>query len=64
MFKPVIVVPVYNHEHAIGAVVAGLLQHGVPCMLVDDGSAASCAAVLDGLEREHAGKLELVISRA
>jgi len=55
MFKPCIVVPVYNHQHAIGAVLAGLLRHGVPCMLVDDGSSAACAAVLDALAREHAG---------
>jgi len=60
MFKPVIVVPVYNHEHAIGAVLAGLLRHGVPCMLVDDGSSAACAAVLDALAREHAEQVELV----
>ena len=60
MFKPVIVVPVYNHEHAIAAVLQGLLRHGVPCILVDDGSSPSCAAVLDGLAREHAGSVELV----
>jgi glycosyltransferase involved in cell wall biosynthesis len=45
---------VYNHEHAIGAVVAGLLRHGVPVMLVDDGSNAACAATLDTLVCEHA----------
>ncbi|WP_211923204.1 glycosyltransferase family 2 protein [Duganella radicis] len=60
MFKPVIVVPVYNHEHAIGAVLAGLLRHGVPCMLVDDGSSVSCAAVLDALARAHPAEVELV----
>jgi glycosyltransferase involved in cell wall biosynthesis len=60
MFKPCIVVPVYNHEHAIGAVLAGLLRHGVPCMLVDDGSSAACAAVLDALARQHADKVVLV----
>ncbi|HEX7641726.1 MAG TPA: glycosyltransferase family 2 protein [Burkholderiaceae bacterium] len=47
--KPVIVVPVYNHEHAIGAVVEGLRGFGVPCILVDDGSSAGCARVLDSL---------------
>ncbi len=60
MFKPCIVVPVYNHEHAIGAVLDGLLRHGVPCMLVDDGSSAACAAVLDALARQHADKVVLV----
>lgn len=60
MFKPCIVVPVYNHEHAIGAVVEGLLRHQTPVMLVDDGSNAACAAVLDGLVHSHAGQVELV----
>jgi glycosyltransferase involved in cell wall biosynthesis len=59
-FTPCIVVPVYNHEHAIGAVLAGLLRAGVPCLLVDDGSGAACAAVLDQLARDHAGRVELV----
>lgn len=54
MFKPCIVVPVYNHEHAIGAVVEGLLRHGVPIMLVDDGSSAACAAALDALTQRYA----------
>lgn len=43
------VVPVYNHEHAVGAVVAALRGHGLPVILVDDGSRTRCAAVLDAL---------------
>lgn len=49
MFRPCIVVPVYNHQHAIGAVLDGLLPHGAHCILVDDGSAPDCAAALDQL---------------
>jgi glycosyltransferase involved in cell wall biosynthesis len=60
MFKPVIIVPVYNHEHAIGTVLAGLLRHGTPCILVDDGSSTACATVLDALAQKHAGSVELV----
>lgn len=48
-FTPCAVIPVYNHEHAIGAVVAAVLAHDLPCVLVDDASSASCAAVLDAL---------------
>jgi glycosyltransferase involved in cell wall biosynthesis len=59
-FNPCIVVPVYNHEHAIGAVLAGLLRHGVPCMLVDDGSSDECAAVLDTLALDNPGRVTLV----
>ncbi|HEY5799899.1 MAG TPA: glycosyltransferase family 2 protein, partial [Burkholderiaceae bacterium] len=49
MFKAVAVIPVYDHEHAVGAVTAGVLAAGLPCILVDDGSRASCAQVLDAL---------------
>jgi glycosyltransferase involved in cell wall biosynthesis len=49
MFKPCVVIPVYNHEKAIGAVVRGVLRHKSPCILVDDGSGPECAGVIDGL---------------
>ena len=49
------VVPVYNHEHAVGAVVAALRAHGLPVLMVDDGSRAECAAVLDRLAAADAG---------
>jgi len=43
------VIPVYNHGEAIAAVVRAIRAHGLPVLLVDDGSSASCAAVLDAL---------------
>ena len=43
------VIPVYNHGEAVGAVVYAIRAHGLPVLLVDDGSDAACAAVLDGL---------------
>jgi len=46
MFKPCVLIPVYNHEHAIGAVVQAVLKCKVPCILVDDGSSPECASVL------------------
>jgi glycosyltransferase involved in cell wall biosynthesis len=48
-FRPVAVIPVYNHGKAVGAVAANVRAHGLHCLLVDDGSAADCAAVLDAL---------------
>ncbi|MBF6023363.1 glycosyltransferase family 2 protein [Lysobacter niastensis] len=45
-FNPLVVIPVYDHEHAIGAMVDGVLACGLPCLLVDDGSRESCAAEL------------------
>ena len=45
----VVMIPVYNHEHAIAAVVDAVRARGLPVLLVDDGSKPSCAAVLDAL---------------
>ncbi|MEO7478499.1 MAG: glycosyltransferase family 2 protein [Lysobacteraceae bacterium] len=61
-FSPVVVIPVYNHGAAIGAMLAGINNHDVPCILVDDGSDADCAGVLDALvarDPEHVSLLRL-----
>ncbi|MFK8330651.1 glycosyltransferase family 2 protein [Pseudomonas sp. BJa5] len=60
MNKPCAVIPVYNHEQAVPAVVAGLLAAGLPCVLVDDASSPACARVLRQLaEQEHVFLLPL-----
>jgi len=48
-YRPVVVIPVYNHPATIGTMVAAVRAHGLPCVLVDDGSEPGCAAVLDTL---------------
>ncbi len=48
-FSPCVLVPVYNHEHAIVATCEGLASLDLPIVLIDDGSHAACAAVLDHL---------------
>lgn len=58
--KPCALIPVYNHEHAIGAVVQAVLAHGVHCVLVDDGSSPACARVLDALALERPQHVTLV----
>ncbi|NWD50951.1 glycosyltransferase family 2 protein [Pseudomonas gingeri] len=50
--KPCAVIPVYNHETAVPAVVEALLAAGLPCVLVDDASSPACATVLEQLA-EH-----------
>ncbi|MES2821714.1 MAG: glycosyltransferase family 2 protein [Pseudomonadota bacterium] len=45
-FRPCAVIPVYNHERPLPAVVAALRAAGLPCVLVDDASGPACAAVL------------------
>ncbi|HUH58920.1 MAG TPA: glycosyltransferase family 2 protein [Candidimonas sp.] len=48
-YKVCAVIPVYNHGSTVGAVVARMRTFGLACVLVDDGSSAACAAVLDQL---------------
>ena len=47
--RPCVVIPVYDHEHAIGETVAGLERFGLRVYLVDDGSGATCRDALDAL---------------
>ncbi|MDH3446482.1 MAG: glycosyltransferase family 2 protein [Deltaproteobacteria bacterium] len=60
MFKPCVVIPVYNHEHAVGPVVAGVLAHGLPCIVVDDGSSTSCSIALDALAAREPANMTLL----
>jgi glycosyltransferase involved in cell wall biosynthesis len=48
-FTPCAVIPVYNHEHAVGRVVEAVRAAGLPCVLVDDASSEACARELDRL---------------
>ncbi|HTV51475.1 MAG TPA: glycosyltransferase family 2 protein [Steroidobacteraceae bacterium] len=48
-YLPCAVIPVYNHEHAVGRVLAAVRAAGLPCLLVDDGSALACARELERL---------------
>ncbi|MDR0771481.1 MAG: glycosyltransferase family 2 protein [Burkholderiales bacterium] len=47
--KPVALVPVYNHAATVGSVVQALHDLALPVILIDDGSEAECASVLDSL---------------
>jgi glycosyltransferase involved in cell wall biosynthesis len=49
MFSACVVIPVYDHEHAIGAVVDSVLAQGLPVLLVDDGSTEQCRRELERL---------------
>ena len=48
-FVPCAVIPVYNHERAVGKVVEAVRAAGLPCVLVDDASNEACARELDRL---------------
>ncbi|RTE65957.1 glycosyltransferase family 2 protein [Amphritea opalescens] len=59
-FKPIVVIPVYNHEEAISVTLADVLRFGYPVLLVDDGSSAKCRDVLVGLRDQYAGRVSLM----
>lgn len=52
MHNPCAVIPVYDHERAIGDVVQALLNAALPCLLIDDASSPDCAAVLQSLAQQ------------
>jgi glycosyltransferase involved in cell wall biosynthesis len=60
MMRLALIVPFYNHEHAIRQTVAGLKVYGYPCWLVDDGSAASCQPILDQIAADESSWLTLI----
>jgi glycosyltransferase involved in cell wall biosynthesis len=43
------VIPVFNHERAVPGVAAALRAHGLPVLLVDDGSGPACRLALERL---------------
>jgi glycosyltransferase involved in cell wall biosynthesis len=51
------VIPVYNHGATVAAVLRRVAGYGIPCILVDDGSAPGCAAQLDTLAAAGAATL-------
>lgn len=59
-FRPVAIIPVYNHPRTIGRMVEAMRAHDLPCLLVDDGSDAECAAVLDTLATRHAPSVQVL----
>ena len=60
MLSPCVVIPVYNHENAIGAVVDAVLSQNLPCILVDDGSSPGCAGILETLAAARPTEITLL----
>jgi glycosyltransferase involved in cell wall biosynthesis len=51
------IIPVYNHADTVSAVVERVRAQGLPCLLIDDGSDATCAAELDRIAASGAAQL-------
>jgi len=52
--KPCLLIPIFDHGAAIGRVLDSLARFGLPCLVIDDGSAAETRAALDAAEARHA----------
>jgi len=52
-WRPCVVVPVFDHAETLPALADGLAPLAIACWLVDDGSAAPCAARIDELVAAH-----------
>lgn len=52
-WRPCILIPVYNHEHAIAHVVKSLLRFSADIILVNDGSDEACSNVMESLAEEN-----------
>lgn len=53
VFNPCILIPVYNHEQPLPRLVERLAAFNLPCILIDDGSRESCAAVIRKLAEQY-----------
>ncbi|MEI6709068.1 MAG: glycosyltransferase family 2 protein [Methylococcales bacterium] len=58
--KLCIIIPVYNHEHAIIQVITNLKPYNIACLLVNDGSSVACSAVLENLAQQESNWLTLI----
>lgn len=59
-FRAAVLIPVYNHEHAIGQTLGAVLAQDCAVLLVDDGSDDSCARVLAGLQQSNPERVSLL----
>ena len=59
-FKPIIVVPVYNHSKPATLLVEKIQAFAVPCLLVNDGSESACAKALDELQEKYADTVQVL----
>jgi glycosyltransferase involved in cell wall biosynthesis len=54
-FAPCALIPIYNHRHTIARTVQALREHGLPVVIVDDGSDEPTHVVLDALAASSDG---------
>jgi len=60
VFKPLVVVPVYNHAIPAAKLVEKVQALNVPCLLVDDGSESTCGKALDALQEKYSSFIQVL----
>jgi len=55
-----VIVPVYNHQHAIKQVIAQLRPKGLYCFLINDGSSVECSKALQQIAELESDWLTLI----
>ncbi len=51
--NPCLLIPIYDNEDTIEGVVESLASHGLPCLIVDDGSSLATREVLAKIDATH-----------
>jgi glycosyltransferase involved in cell wall biosynthesis len=59
-FNPAVLIPVYDHESAIGPTLKEVLGYECPVLMVDDGSGESCREVLIALRDKYSDRVRLL----
>lgn len=59
-FRPAVLIPVYNHETAIGPTLDEVLAYDYPVLMIDDGSSDACRDVLIKLRDRNPDRVSLV----
>ena len=59
-FHAAALIPVYDHEEAIGQTLQQVLEYDCPVLLVDDGSRESCRRVLEALRDKYPERVSLL----
>lgn len=59
-FKPAVLIPVYDHEEAIGLTLEEVLQYDCKVLLVDDGSGVVCRETLVALSNKYPESVSLL----
>jgi glycosyltransferase involved in cell wall biosynthesis len=59
MFRPCIVIPLYEHAEPLKAVLEKLRPVGLTCIVIDDGSGEACRKALADLASVHGDRMKL-----